>query len=239
MRCHQSSDVKQNITSLKMRRIAIVLVGHYRSFDQTLERLMCETSGLNIDWYLHTWNTSDAITLSWHHALPSDKLLTASQKMTLEALDPDYEIGSQSFTQAELEDAVFRKPWKAVNYLFTAVQKCLQRVKESGVEYDYILVSRYDVQLNNMGLLTLQVPLNHIVVGGRATQGFYNLNIAASDVIFALNPANIDAFIEEKEFLRNKANYHSSEEPYSQLYVDKFAKVVHQWHYDNHFTIIR
>lgn len=225
-----------------MKRIAVVLVGHYRSFDQTIKTLMHETKGLKVDWYLHTWNTSDATTLSWHHVVPSDKLLTPMQKLTLEALDPDYEIETQSFTPEELQDTVFRKPWKAVSYLFTAVQKCLKRVQQaflSGVNYDYILVSRYDIQMNNMGLSTLQVHPGQIVVGGRATQGFYSCNIAASDVIFALNPEDVDAFILEENFLRNKANYHSSEEPYSQLYVDRFAGVVHQWHFDNHFIIVR
>lgn len=221
-----------------MVKIALILVGHYRSFDHNIESIIEQLRDVEYDCYFHTWNINEASTASWHSKGESKSIqLLKYQLETLREFDKNFEVETQVFEPKDYADTVYNKPWKAVEYLFNALQKCLKRILESDKKYDYIFVSRYDVRLKNLNLSQLQIIPGEIYIGGRAAKG-YTGGVAASDVIFAFRQDDIPKLL-TNDFLKDKHLFHSSEEPYSRLFYDKFTTVKHQWHWSRDFDIVR
>lgn len=109
------------------------------------------------------------------------------------------------------------------------------------MQYDYIVVSRYDVVFENLGLSDLQINPGEIRFGARACQGVYE-NILASDILYAFSPKDLDKFINlnfENIFIENRGKIKAVEEVYTLFFKSNFKLSIHTWEYGSNFIIIR
>lgn len=225
-----------------MPKIAVILIGHFRSFDRVYKSFLKELESVAHDFYLHTWSTQNATTKSWHDILEKPQNLTSEQISLLKSLDSNVEIETQTFTLKELKDCINKKPKKAIVYLFQALQKCLKRIKDPS-QYDYILVSRYDVDvINKLCLSQLKIRPNEICLGWRLGLGYID-SLIAHDIIYAFSSSlsNIKKFdFDFSKFLNdNVENLKIAEEIYTIFFRDNFQFVSREWEYGSEFCIVR
>lgn len=222
-----------------MEKDAVIFVGHYRSFDKNYESFLKTFD--NCDFYFHTWNTLNAQTNSYYGG-PDKKTcynpLTKEQIERLKLYDPDVIIESQTFTEEDLQDTLNRKPKKAVRYLWSALLKCLQRVKDSGKNYRSVIVSRYDIKYNNVSFKECP-PRDTIYMGGRNWNAkIYAL--LANDIIFQFSFDNIDKFLSvDFEFGFSNPRVTCCEELYTLVFLKIFDKLSLKWNIYSDFEIIR
>lgn len=231
-----------------MVKLAVIIIGHFRSFEKTYKSLLSELQDENIDYdlFLHTWSTQNAITKSWHNILESPKDLSPEQISLLQSLDPNVEIETQVFSPEELSDIINKKPCKAVVYLFKALQKCLKRVElknnSQDHKYDYILVTRYDVFHKNLGLSKLKIRSNEICIGHRTkySEGYID-SLLANDIIFSFRSEDISKFyIDFENYINDKKRQIKIvEEIYTLFFKENFRIVSREWEYDLEFFIVR
>lgn len=222
-----------------MPRAAVIIIGHFRSFDRVYDSLSNELKCVDHDFYLHTWSTQNATTKSWHDILDKPKDLTSEQISLLKSLDPNVEIQKQEFSPEELKDCINKKPRKAVIYLFEALQKCLKRIKNPS-QYDYILVTRYDIIHTKLCLSQLKIRSDEICLGWRLGTGFLD-SLIAHDIIYAFKPDQIKKFqIDFTKFMKDHSHeLRIAEEIYTIFFRDNFKFVSREWEYDNEFYILR
>lgn len=229
-----------------MVKIAVIIIGHFRTFDKNYDSLLKElkNKSLEYDFFLHTWSTQNATTSSWHNMLDPPQDLTSSQISLLQSLDPDVEIKKQEFSEAELSDTICNKPCKAICYLFQALQKCLKRVEKAEIlsksNYDYILVTRYDVSCNNLQLDKIKIRSNEICIGWRFCEGYIE-SLVASDIIFMFNSKESSKFILDFDtYLQtHKKEIKTPEEIYTLFFRDNFKTISREWEYNSEIVIIR
>lgn len=222
-----------------MVKIAVIIIGHFRTFDKVYKSLLKELENVDHDFYLHTWSTQNATTKSWHDILDKPKDLTSEQIDLLKSLDPNVEIETQTFSSKECTDCINKKPRKAVIYLFEALQKCLKRIKNPS-QYDYIFVTRYDIIHNKLCLDTLKIRPEEICIGWRLGEGFID-SLIAHDIIYAFKPDQIKKFeIDFSIFMKERGNnLQIPEEIYTLFFRENFKTVSREWEYGTEFCIVR
>ena len=215
-------------------RIALVLRGHYRSFDTTSNSWLNALKGLNYDCYFHTWDLQDSTTPTWHrgekYALP----LYSSSIETLKKFDKDIVIDKQIFTDEDIQNKFIDSPYKAFIYRYESLRNTLKRIPPN--TYDIIIVGRYDLLLNPMCLINLNISENEIIIGGIEDTRYYK-NLRGTDLLFAFNPNvlhkfNINPYCIDREF-------NNGEEPFTDFIFKNFNKVSVKWKYENDFIIQR
>jgi len=215
-------------------RIALVLRGHYRSFDLTSKSWLSALKGLNYDCYFHTWDLQDSTTPTWHrgekYALP----LYPYNIELLKTFDKDIIIKRQEFTDKDLANKFLDTPYKTFIYRYESLYNTLNRIDMS--KYDIVIVGRYDLDLKDNCFSKLVMNKDEIMIGGINDKEYYK-ELRATDLLFAFHPENIllfqvNPYVEQGDFKRG-------EEPFTEFLFNKFKKVILKWRYEKDFTIKR
>jgi len=215
-------------------RIALVLRGHYRSFDKTSKKWLNALKGLNYDCYFHTWDLQDSTTPTWHrgekYALP----LYPSNIELLKKFDKDIVIEKQDFTEEDLQNIYIDSPYKTFVYRYESLYKTLNRILPG--KYDIVIVGRYDLELKDNCLSTLTVNKDEIIVSGINNKEFYK-EISNTDLLFAFHPENIPLF--QVNPYVEQGDFRGGEEPFTKFVFDNFKRVSLKWVYYTDFIIKR
>lgn len=227
------------------KKWAIVSIGHYRTFDKICNNLRRETEILNPDYFFHTWTTQNSITKSWHSSLIEEKELTKDQISKLKEFDPDVVIEEQLSpdnypSELDKNQTQSQKPLYAVWYSFHALQSALKRIKNSGKKYDYIFVTRFDIELQNIHLDLVNIRNKEILMG----RSFLFDDNIANDIVFCFDYKDIDYFLEIDFFnfiikQRRSKEIKNVEDYLTSFFKKIFEVITYQWQYEIHFKIIR
>jgi len=218
-------------------RIALILRGHYRSFDITSIELKKAIDGLDCDCYFHTWDLQDSETQTWHRGEKYKLKLYDKHIRTLQSFDQSTQIEQQEFNDTELKNIYLMAPYKTFDYRYIELKDTLKRIPIN--DYEIVIVSRYDLVINKDCLKNLNIEKNEILIGYAETKVVdnYYKNLRATDLLFAFHPSNIHLFNinpYSKDTVFTKA-----EEPFTKFIFDNFKKVTLKWKYGIDFSILR
>lgn len=215
-------------------KIALILRGHYRSFDVTSKRWLNVLKGLDYDCYFHTWDLQDSTTPTWHrgekYALP----LYPSNIELLKKFDKDIVIDKQIFTDEDIQNKFIDAPYKTFIYRYESLVKTLNRIPKD--TYDIIIVGRYDLLVKPGCLTNLNISENEIIIGGIEDTKYYK-NLRGTDLLFAFNPNDLHKFNINPYCI--DAAFNNGEEPFTKFLFENFKKVSLKWNYENDFIIKR
>ena len=215
-------------------RIALVLRGHYRSFDKTYKGWLEVLKGYEYDCYFHTWDLQDSTTPAWHrgekYALP----LYPSNIELLKNFDKDIVIEKQEFTEEEIETKFLDAPYKTFIYRYKSLVDTLNRIQVS--KYDIVIVGRYDLELKDNCLSNIIINKDEIMIGGINDKEYYK-ELRATDLLFAFHPENIPLF-QINPYIK-EYNFKKGEEPFTEFLFNNFKKVSLKWKYEKEFNIKR
>ena len=216
-------------------RIALVLRGHYRSFDLTSKSWLSALKGLNYHCYFHTWDLQDSTTPTWHrgekYALP----LYPSNIELLKKFDKDIVIKRQEFTEKDLVNKFLEAPYKTFIYRYESLIETLNRIDIS--KYDIVIVGRYDLELKDNCLSELLINKDEIMIGGINNTEYYR-ELRGTDLLFAFHPANIPLF-QVNPYIELNNFKKGGEEPFTKFLFDNFKRVLLKWTYEKDFIIRR
>lgn len=216
-------------------RIALVLRGHYRSFDKTSKTWLNALKGLNYDCYFHTWDLQDSTTPTWHrgerYALP----LYSSNIELLKKFDKDIVIEKQDFTEEEIQDKIIDVPFKTFIYRYKSLTETLNRISRG--KYDIVIVGRYDLELKASCLSKLTINKDEIIISGFNNKEFYK-GLQNTDLLFAFHPDNISSF-QVNPYIDLDNFKKGAEEPFTKFLFDNFKTVSLRWIYEKDFIIKR
>lgn len=218
-------------------KFAIVVRGHYRSFDRTFIELKRALDGLDCNCYFHTWNLLDSETQTWHRGEKYKIKLHDRHIRTLQSFDQTTQIEQQEFNDIELKNIYLMAPYKTFDYRYTALRDTLKRICIN--QCDIVIVSRYDLTINKDCFKVMNIEPNEIFIGYAETKDVdnYYKNLRATDLLFAFHSSNIHVFNinpYSKDTIFTKA-----EEPFTKFIFDNFKKVTLKWKYGTDFSILR
>lgn len=218
-------------------KIALILRGHYRTFEKVQESWKSALTNCDYDCFFHTWNTIDSTTKSWCKEAQDSIQLDNNKINILKLWDANVIIDQQTYTNDELTDIYATATYKSYIYKFESLKKILDRIDET--KYDIILVGRYDLILLNINFINdLEINQGEIFIGARGSDNRFIYNLATSDCLFAFNSKDkIKFYTIPTDYIDRKFNY--SEEAYVDFYYKSFNKVTHKWHQQTHFDIQR
>jgi len=215
-------------------RIALVLRGHYRSFDTTSKSWLKALKGYDYDCYFHTWDLQDSTTPTWHrgekYALP----LYDRNIELLKKFDANIIIETQSFTEYDIQNKFTDAPYKTFIYRYESLYTTLNRIDAS--KYDIIIVGRYDLELKENCLSDIRLTKDEILVSGINDKEYYK-ELRGTDLLFAFHPTNIPLF-QINPYIE-KHTFKKGEEPFTKFLFDTFKNVSLKWNYEKDFTIKR
>ena len=224
-----------------MRRTALVLKGHFRTFQQTSPIWKEKLKHLDYDCFFHTWDTVDTPTRSWHQIIKTkSKYLTEEDIILLREWDPNVLIESQTFTHEEEHDIYCGMPHKVYLYTCSALMSCLSRIDPS--KYGNIIVCRFDVDVSNMyNFENIISPQGAIYIGYIGINNFDICNTKMCyDILFRFNSADIHQFQVLKEMIVGRTVYGTYPEvPFIEFIQTHFENVVRTWRYGKEFGILR
>jgi len=217
-------------------KVLLILYGHYRSFNNTHKSWINSFEGCDVEYKFCTFDTIDHNTKCWHRGQTTPKPhLTNDQIDLLKLFDPAVNILTQEFTEDEHNDIYAKMPVKVYLYKYNNIKKILESIDET--KYDIIILSRFDILINNIIFKNISICKNEIKLGVRPDKGFLK-GIAATDLLCMFHPSDKHLFytmptdIIDRKFL-------IPEECYTDFYYKNFERVIQEWNYDNHFTICR
>lgn len=149
-----------------MKKIAIQLFGHLRSYKDTyisfnknlLEPLKKE--GFEVDIFLHSWTETDTSEQSWHN-IDGDKRGRGATADDMSNIQKFYKPKKFCLeTQLEVENLELREKFMNLPRQYSAIVNSaytkykvnelrLQYEKENNVQYDYVIQTRPDILFNN------------------------------------------------------------------------------------------
>lgn len=136
-------------------KIAIQLFGHLRTYNQCYQRLFsCLADNYECDIFIHTWDTLDHNTQTWHNFKVTATATSADiKKIIEETYQPKlYKIEKQKYQE---EGSILANN-KAISIfgmhmMLYSMEECNKLRQEyerkNGVKYDYIVILRPDVEL--------------------------------------------------------------------------------------------
>lgn len=247
------SDQRPNIPLLTYKtpsiqqKYAVVSIGHYRTFDQTVDNFKKETEIVCPDYYFNTWSTQNAITWAWHNPNSDKKDLTQGQIALLRKFDPNVVIEKQldpdeyppELDKSQVRNAKFLY---SVWYSFHALQSALKRIKDSGIYYDFVFVTRFDILLQDLDLKYALPTENEIIMGRTFSRDYYPFN----DIIFCFKATMIDKFIDEDfiERINRRKDDPLPDSKYVERFLlsffrENFKSLNYRWLLETHFRLIR
>jgi hypothetical protein len=217
-------------------KILLLLCGHYRTFDRTVASWISALDGCDFDCRFVTFDKIDHNTKCWwHDNIAESASLTNEQINLLKSFDPNTEILTQVFSETELNDIYATLPLKVYMYKFKIIKNILESIDDKN--YDMIIVSRFDVKINDIKFKNIQINLNEINIGARLAGNFFK-GLAASDMLCAFHPANKNLFYNIPNDLIAR-NFSLPEECYTDFYYQNFIVVNHLWNWHDDFYIER
>lgn len=221
-------------------KIAVCLLGHYRSFDRVSAYWDRLKAKYDIEFYISTWDCVNSNTQSWHKTNSNtSELLSQTQINTLKYFDPEVTINSQSWTAEERTDIYLEMPIKCFEYRFQMYNNIVNRIHGSKKMYDLIVFSRLDVAIGN--LVFSPVAEGTIHIGFRPDER-YSYSLAASDILFAIHPNDLSFMTSPHVGIRKAREmglYKKPEDYANDYYNSLWVAVIPTWKYDVDFTIVR
>jgi len=155
-------------------KIALVLRGHYRSFDKTHITWDNVLKGLDYDCYFHTWDLQDSTTPTWNRGEKYKFELYPRNIELLKKYDSNIVIEHQEFTNSDISNIYMsNSPYKTYLYRYTSLKDTLNRIPYD--KYDIVIVGRYDLLLNekriNFG--NLNISDDEILIGATRDEDYY------------------------------------------------------------------
>jgi len=216
-------------------RIALVMRGHYRTFNTTGISWINALKDYDYDCFFHTWNLQDCTTATLYRGNKYALELRPAYIDHLKSFDKDVVIQEQNFSEEELSDLYTGIAFKGFIYRFEALRDTLNRIPQD--TYDIIIVGRYDLFLKSGIFDNLSVKEDEILIGGRKDENYLK-GYAATDLIFAFHPKNISKFFNQpKDYTEKKFN--NGEEGFTDFLYSSFKKVNIKWVYNFDFAIRR
>lgn len=217
-------------------KLAVILFGHYRTFDKHVEYWR----SIEADFYISTWDTIDSTSKSWYKPEYRGIPLTANQIQTLKSFDPNCFIGTQEWNANEMEDMYGNLPFKSILYKYESILKSVRRIQDSKIEYDTILVTRPDIQINNIGTLN---PVPGEIFMSYLDSPKFLRGHAACGLVYAVNYSDIEKIstIPENlfEWKANPKKYNYEEDHFTDFIHQKWDTIRKTYEYNTDFVIIR
>ena len=217
-------------------KIAVVLRGHYRSFDTTHVSWDAVLKGLDYDCYFHTWDLQDSTTPTWNRGEKYALELYSRNTEVLKKYDANILIEHQEFTNSDISNIYMTAPYKTYLYRYTSLKDTLNRIPYD--KYDIVIVGRYDLLLNEKKIQfnDLIISDDEILIGAAMDKDYYK-GLRAIDLLFAFKPKNIPLF--EINPYDSKLKFKNGEEPFTKFLFNNFKKVSVKWKYYSDFSIKR
>ena len=142
-------------------KVAVLLYGHLRDYDKCAESLKIHLlNRYDCDVFMHTWDVTDHSTLSWHgqrfHPKNVDDSIIEKIKMHYDPKGLIVEHQQPYKNEEIIEPNEYRKykfSTASCHYLFYTMSRVNELRKEYEkkycIKYDYLIVTRPDVQLKN------------------------------------------------------------------------------------------
>jgi hypothetical protein len=217
-------------------KIALVLRGHYRSFDKTHIIWDNVLKGLDYDCYFHTWDLQDSTTPTWNRGEKYALELYPRNTELLKKYDANIVIEHQEFSNSDISNIYMTAPYKTYLYRYESLKDTLNRIPID--KYDIIIVGRYDLLLNEKGVKfdNLIISDNEILIGAARDDDYYK-GLRCTDLLFAFKPKNIPLF--EINPYDYELEFKNGEEPFTNFLFNNFKKVSVKWVYGSDFSIKR
>ena len=217
----------------------VILKGHYRTFDTTHTSWDTSLSGCNYKMYLHTWDKQNSESSSWHDPGKSSQPLTETQIQLLKSYDRDIQIENQKWTETEkTANLLINTPFKSYLFYWQSIFSCLNRIQE---ESKYILICRYDIQIN-IDLKTIQCEEGEIIIGYSHSAN-NNFPFGMSDILYCIHYKDKHKLQSIPEMLyqwkENPSKYQLPEDYFSDFILTNWKKVTRKWLHRKDFLLVR
>ena len=220
-------------------RIALVLRGHYRSFEKHHSMWKDALDGCEYDCFFHTWDTRDTINQAWSRRYIIDPpKLESSHIDILKKWDPNLVIESQEFTSEDHKQIYASwTPHKALVYRINSLLTTLKRINKEN--YDMIIIGRYDLTVSsNLRFKDITVTPGELEMGARVCAGTILGGVAGTSELIAFHSSDVDKFYNPLDNA-DPAKYTNCEEWFTEIYLKIFKKMNHRWHWGKDFDISR
>lgn len=222
------------------RKVAVILNGHFRSFDRTAPFWRRALEGLDATFCIHSWDVRDSSTVTWNRptGAPPAPALGAAELGLLREFDAHARIGTQLWSAEDQLPSSVRgpAPIKALKYAYEGIAACaleVEKARAAGAEYDMVVLSRLDI-LVRVPLARLAPPARgEVVFGARPDERMLH-NVASVDLLRAVHPDDLHLVAQgvprELEAWRtDAARFKFGEEPATAIYFSDFKKQTVAW----------
>ena len=181
-------------------RVCLILHGHLRTFDKTIETLKKNiTNFKDIDIFIHTWNTIDRLTPSYYKESNINSNLITPEMIEKIYKPKNFSIETQIINNPNITCPYNKISLEGHKYYFESFYKANELKnkyeKENNFKYDIVIKSRPDVlfktqldltKLNNKTVYLLGNPINN-------NADLHSIgNFRAFNVITISNSENMD-----------------------------------------------
>jgi len=219
----------------------VIVRGHFRTFEKTHSSLRKALSNTRHKIFMHTWDTVDANTASWHGNKVCDTgFLNQEQKDLLNTFDDDCLIESQSWTEEEKKDIVLSRPYKTFLYFWQGIHESLYRIKE---ESQYILFTRYDVDIT-ADFANVACDEDEIVIGYAHRYPNNVIPYGFTDLVFLIHYNDMYKLLSiPQKIMELQTNmdprYKIAEDPITDFFYSSWSKVTPRWLANHDIRIVR
>jgi len=218
-------------------KVLVILQGHYRTFDKTLQSWLTALEDCEYDFRFSTFDRIDHNTqCHWHDDLIESSRLTDDQIRKLKMYDPKVEIQTQKFYGDEINDIYCHRPLKTYYYRFNSIKNILETIPEN--KYDVIIISRFDILINTIKFRDLVINKNEIKLGGYPHHTFIH-GLSCNDLICAFHPQKIAVFYNPPTDLFERKFNGGGEECWTDFCFKNFETVSLTWTNTTNFEICR
>lgn len=219
----------------KDTRIALVLRGHFRSFEKNEESWRKLLEPFHYDSYFHSWDTLDCNNQTWDRRYTIESRNLNNEEISiLRKWDPNVVIEKQEFSKEDNEKIYASwAPHKSLIYRFDSLLNTLKRIDKT--KYDIIIVSRYDILLKNVNLEKLTINPGTLLLGGRECPDILG-KIAANAELLIFHSSNLDKFYNPL-INADPKKYKNAEEWFAEMYQRIFKEIKHEWKWEEDFIL--
>ena len=181
-----------------MRKVAVLICGQYREFDIAIKSWKFMPGDMQFDLYMSTWDTSYDEAYDTFNTPTSPIEVITAERIQKTTGFKNFKI----FTEIK-GDTVTR-------YLFL-IKSCINMMKDSGIEYDYVIVIRPDLWVHEyMDIISLfDNPINDDVIYGTSILQHDSVdNPLAMDCIWIGNQKTIIKYLDIPERNYNRGMEH-------------------------------
>lgn len=219
----------------------VVVRGHFRTFEKTHLSLRKALSNTRHQIFMHTWDTVDANTASWHGNKVCDtNMLNQEQRDLLNTFDDGCLIESQSWTEEERNDILLSRPYKTFLYFWQGIHESLYRIKE---ESQYILFTRYDIEIN-ADFSEVECEEDEIVIGYAHRYPNNVIPYGFTDIVFLIHYNDMYKLLTiPQKIMELQTNmdprYKIAEDPITDFFYSNWSKVTPKWLANHDIRIVR